>query len=184
MVSLMLTAGLCAGVQAQAQDEEAQPVALNMTAVDLVFEADPKHTEEFHKYFFFHKDGVSFDQARDEIGECNVYQTGPAGAEGETFLIVPRFVSLSETQSYKPYVYNSNDGGVVGAIIGDIISASILKKNKAQRWRRCMEFKGYDRYGLSKDLWKTISKVGDDQYIQIHANIASGPKPQAEKLLP
>ncbi len=157
---------------------------LKWTAQDLVFEADPSHTEEFHKYHFFHKSGVSYDQAVLDFGECNVFRKGPVGKEGETFHVVPQFVSLSETQSYRPYVYNPNSGGVVGAVIGEIVGAPIIQKAKAQRMRKCMEYKGYDRYGLSKKLWKRIMKVEDADLVRINASIASGPKPKTEKLLP
>ena len=155
-----------------------------MTAEDLVFEASEKHTEEFHKYFYFHKAGLSHQQALTEIGECHVYQDGPVGSEGEVVNIVPRFVSLSESQSYKPYVYNDQGGGVVGAVIGSMIAGPILQKNRAQRYRKCMEYKGYDRYGISKDLWKTFNTgiAGDD--LKMQASIASGPKPKTEKILP
>jgi len=160
------------------------PDPLKMTAADLTFEADEKHTKEFHKYFYFHKDGLGYDQALNEIGECNVYQEGPIAGGNEAVPIVPRFVSLSESQSYVPYVYNDMGGGVVGAIIGDMMAAPILQKNKAQRFRKCMEYKGYDRYGVSKDVWKTFTRVDPDDYVEIMASIASGPKPTAEKILP
>ncbi len=179
IIALMLMSGFYSGVYAQTPPEPAP-----MTAADLEFEPDEKHTEEFHKYFFFHKTGVSLDQALNDIGECYVYRKGPIGKEGQVMNIVPRFVSLSENQSYKPYVYNPNDGGAVGAIIGDIVGASILKKAKAQRLRKCMEYKSYDRYGLSKELWKKISDVSQDDYVKINAHIASGPQPTTKKLLP
>ncbi len=166
---------------ALAQDADDVP---KWTAEDLVFEASPEHTEEFHKYHFFHKEGVSYDQALLDIGECNTFRKGPIGKEGETFHIVPQFVSLSETRSYKPYVYNPNSGGVVGAVIGEIVGAPIVLKAKAQRMRKCMQYKGYDRYGLSKKLWKKIMKVEDADLVKINARIASGPKPKTERLLP
>jgi len=174
----------CAALISTNAFAQTPPDDLKVTAADLVFEASEKHTEEFHKYFYFHKEGVSFETARNEIGECHVYQDGPVGGEGEVVAIVPRFVSLSENQSYKPYVYNDQGGGVVGAIIGGMIAGPILQKNRAQRYRKCMEYKGYDRYGISKDLWKTFSKgvPGDDLIMQ--ASIASGPKPKTEKILP
>lgn len=171
--------GLSSQVSAQSSEN-----VTNLTAADLIFEADEKHTKEFHKYFFFHKQGVSFDQALNDFGECNVYQDGPAGSEDMIINIMPRFVSLSEKESYKPYVYNQNDGGVVGAIIGDIVGAPILQKNRAQRLRKCMEYKSYDRYGISKDKWKLIHKSATNNYVEISASIASGPSPKTEKLLP
>lgn len=184
--TLILTAGMSLGLSAlaTAQDDKDADDVLTWTAENLVFEASEEHTEEFHKYHFFHKPGVSYDQALEDFGECSVFRKGPIGKEGEVFNITPNFVSLSETQSYKPYVYNPNSGGVVGAVIGEIVGAPLVQKAKAQRLRICMEFKGYDRYGLSKKLWKTIMKVEDADFVKINAHIASGPKPKTEKLLP
>jgi len=178
-IALMLSLGASSLAAAQSSVDSTK-----LTAADLVFEADEKHTKEFHKYFFFHKDGVSYDQALNDFGECDVYQRGPIGSTEVTFTILPRFVSLSENQSYKPYVYNPNDGGVVGAIVGDIVNAPILQKNEAQRLRKCMEYKSYDRYGISKERWKLIHKAKPPNYVKISASIASGPKPTTEKILP
>jgi len=178
-IALMLSLGTSSIAAAQSSVDSTK-----LTAADLVFEADEKHTEEFHKYFFFHKEGVSYDQALNDIGACNVYQKGAVGSEGEIVPIVPRFGSLSETSSYKPYVYNENSGGLVGAVIGDIVGGPILQKNRAQRYRKCMEYSGYDRYGISKDKWKRLQKSTPNDYVKVNASVASGPKPKTEKLLP
>ena len=153
-----------------------------VSAADLNFEIEEKHSEEFHKYFYFHRSGVSFEAAKAEIGECYEYRNGPAGMEGQFINIVPTFVSLSEKQVNVPYV--QNEAGLVGMVIGDIVSASLVLKNQGQRMRKCMEYKGYDRYGLSKDLWKQITNIDAATYIDVHARIASGPAPSAEKILP
>lgn len=160
----------------------AQDAADNMPPPDLSFEITEKDSEEFHKYFYFHKEGVSYETAFEEISECNIYQKGPIGSEGDFIVIMPTFVSLGENQTYVPWV--PNEAGLVGVIMSDIFSGPLVLKNRGQRMRKCMEYKGYDRYGLSKDLWKTVNKISPDEYVKVHAKIASGPKPTNEKILP
>lgn len=159
-----------------------------LTAQDLIFEADKKHTEEFHKYFFFHKQGVTYDQALDDFAECNIYQNGPVGSEGDTVIFTPSFVSLSESQSYTPRLKEQKNNGIIGdaivSLVGDITAAPILLKYRSQRLRKCMEYKNYDRYGLSKDKWRLIHQSKTGNFVKISASIASGPAPKTEKILP
>lgn len=173
--NLVATLWLAPNVFAQDTPSETQPP-------DLAFEITEKDSEEFHKYFYFHKDGISYEDAYMDIDECNIYQNGPIGTEGDFVIIMPTFVSLGETQTYLPWV--PNETGVVGVIMADIFAGPLVLKNRGQRMRKCMEYKGYDRYGLSKDLWKTVNRISPDEYVKVHAKIASGPKPQNEKILP
>ena len=59
--------------------------------------------------------------------------------------------------------------------------------------RNCMYYKGYDRYGLEKDLWQEFNfEEGNSreeaesraQKLMMQARVASGPKPEQEALQP
>ena len=57
--------------------------------------------------------------------------------------------------------------------------------------RRCMGYKGYERYGLNKDLWQEFNFEegfsGEEEskrqaMLAQQAKVASGPKPEAKEL--
>ncbi|MBQ0772939.1 MAG: hypothetical protein KBT59_13905, partial [Sphingomonadales bacterium] len=85
-------------------------------------------------------------------------------------------------------------GGAIGNLMADAIFGS-AERRKVRRinMRRCMAFKGYDRYGLEKDLWQAFhfeegfGSVDDDkrrEYLLKQAKVASGTKPEQEVLQP
>ena len=155
----------------------------NWTAENLIFEPNTSFSEDFQIYHFFHKSGISRDQASQNFGECNVYRQGPKLEPGSRPNTIPRRVSLFEDQAYVPYVHNPNDNLVVD-VISAIAGGFSDERSQALRLRKCMEYKGYDRYGLSKDLWLQIMDVPDADRVRINASIASGPTPETAKLLP
>lgn len=83
-------------------------------------------------------------------------------------------------------------GGVIGSVLVDAIFGSAQRR--AQRrinMRNCMGFKGYQRYGLSGDLWKKFNfqegngrKKEDvrNEAMELQALVASGQKPTTKEL--
>jgi hypothetical protein len=52
--------------------------------------------------------------------------------------------------------------GAVGGMIGNAMAMAIFGSAEKRRLRRvnmrkCMSFKGYERYGLSKELWEKFN---------------------------
>jgi hypothetical protein len=52
------------------------------------------------------------------------------------------------------------------------------------RFRMCMGFKDYTRYGATKDLWIRIVGGDTEHAILVQAKIASGPRPAAAPIEP
>ena len=85
-------------------------------------------------------------------------------------------------------------GGVIASIMIDAIFGSAeRRKQKRVNVRNCMFYKGYDRYGLEKDLWQAfnfeegLSKENADKReaaLLKQARVASGNTPAQEVLLP
>ena len=73
------------------------------------------------------------------------------------------------------------------------MAAGERRKQRRINMRNCMYYKGYDRYGLEKDLWQEFNfEEGNSreeaesraQKLMMQARVASGPKPEQEALQP
>ena len=74
-----------------------------------------------------------------------------------------------------------------------IFGSAERRRIKRVNLRNCMFFKGYDRYGLEKDLWQAFHfeeglsrENAEDRAAALmkQARVASGPKPALEVLEP
>lgn len=156
------------------------PDAASVPYPDLAFEPTPEITDTYDKYFYFHREDVSFEDALADIRDCDSLARGLNSGMGYQ-------------QTYSPY---GGLAGVAGGAIGNAMVSAIFgsaEKRRIRRvnLRRCMDFKGYERYGLEKDLWQEFNFEegfsGEDEYVRQSAIIqqalvASGPKPTTEGL--
>lgn len=123
---------------------------------------------DFDKYFYFHRADTSFEQALTDIRECDGYARG-----------------LSSPYGYQdaPYPYAGTLAGAAGGAIGNLMVSLIfgsaeLRKARRTNMRRCMNYKGYDRHGLNKDVWQQfhfeegLRKVDEDERQQMLAKQA------------
>lgn len=134
---------------------------------------------DFDKYYFFHRADTDFATAYADIAECDGYARG-----------------LQSGISYAQTPYNYSLSGAVGGAIGTAIAIAIFGSAEKRRLRRvnmraCMNFKGYDRYGLSKQLWdefnfeEGLSSVANDKrqtFLKIQALVASSSAPKGKVL--
>jgi hypothetical protein len=72
--------------------------------------------------------------------------------------------------------------GLIGMGIAAIFISEAEDGNARATVRKCMTYKHYDRYGLSRTLFKKIEEGTDAQRLGRWALLASGPAPQAEAL--
>jgi hypothetical protein len=190
---LAMLASLPAAVQAQAIKTE--PPMKSFTAAEieavempnLAYTPDPVIAADFDKYFFFHREGTDFSQAYADITECDSL------ASGINFYMGASDAAIASAMSQ----YGALAGGIGGAIGGlmaDAIFGSAERRRiKRINLRNCMYFKGYDRYGLEKDLWQAFhfeeglsreNAKDREAALLKQARVASGPKPQFEVLEP
>lgn len=190
---LAMLASLPAAVQAQAIKTE--PPMKSFTAAEieavempnLAYTPNPVIAADFDKYFFFHREGTDFSQAYADITECDSL------ASGINFYMGASDAAIASAMSQ----YGALAGGIGGAIGGlmaDAIFGSAERRRiKRINLRNCMYFKGYDRYGLEKDLWQAFhfeeglsreNAKDREAALLKQARVASGPKPQFEVLEP
>ena len=154
---------------------------------DLAYAPDPTIAADFDKYFFFHRADTSFDQAYADITECDSL------ASGINFYMGADSAAVSSAMNQ----YGALAGGIGGAIGGlmaDAIFGSAERRRiKRINLRNCMFYKGYDRYGLEKELWQAFhfeeglsreNAKDREAALMKQARVASGPKPKLEVLEP
>lgn len=147
------------------------------------FTATEEDIKDFDKNYYFHREGVDFDTAFADIKECDDLAVGVTRYGGTVY-------------------YGSTLAGGIGAVIGTAIVQGIFgsaerKKTKRISMRNCMAFKGYNRYGLSKDLMKgfdymdkykkdksitLLEATEDEAILYSSARVASGPTPKSEMI--
>lgn len=186
---MALRAGAAACVWASVA-ASAEPAVDPMTAVpdpasvkmpELAFASTPEIEGDFDKYYYFHRDGTSFTEALADLRDCDGFASGLTS--GYTYQAVP-------------YPYTYTVAGAAGGVIGNAMVAAIFgsaEKRRIRRFnmRRCMNFKGYDRYGIEKGLWQEFNFEegfsGEDEEVRQaklaqQALVASGAKPAAKAL--
>lgn len=109
----------------------------------LAFTSDGTEAADFDKYYAFHRADTDFATAYGDIAECDGYARGLQSGIG---------------YMQAPYPYAGTMAGAVGGAIGNVMAVMIFGSAEKRRLRRvnmrtCMHFKGYQRYGLPKDLW-------------------------------
>ena len=155
------------------------------------FKPTQSDIRRFDDYFYFHKDGVSYERAFADLDQCRRY-----GMVAQGLAITPTVVPLGGLlvkDAPKPGMfdptYNTNTfgsplGSAIGYALVSMIAASYLDELAQGTIRRCMMWKGYSRYGTSRALWKEIDKGNDAEKLVRRALLASGLKPAMAALDP
>jgi hypothetical protein len=188
-----LLASLPVAVQAQAIKTEPPMKVFTAAEVEavampsLAYTPDPTIAADFDKYFFFHRPETDFAHAYADITECDSL------ASGINFYMGANDAAIASAMSQ----YGALAGGIGGALGGlmaDAIFGSAERRRiKRINLRNCMFYKGYDRYGLKKDLWQEFhfeeglsreNAKDREAALLKQARVASGPKPALEVLEP
>lgn len=151
--SLAVAAALTGAAQSARAAEPATPSPLpasdpaKVELADLSQATTAEDEADFDKYFYFHRADTSFAQALADIRECDGYARGLASPYG---------------YQDAGYPYAGTMAGALGGAIGNAIVAMVfgsaeLRKARRTNMRRCMNYKGYDRFGLNKQVWQTFN---------------------------
>lgn len=164
-------------------EEEIAAVAMP----SLSFVENDKAAADYDKYFYFHRPATNFDRAFADVTECDALSSGLSYYRGADSSAV-----ASAMSQYG--VLAGGLGGAIGGLMADAIFGSAeRRKQRRMNIRNCMFYKGYDRYGLEKDLWQEfnfeegLSREEADKRkaaLMMQARVASGPKPDQEVLAP
>lgn len=112
----------------------------------------------FDKYYFFHRDDVSFASALADLRECDDFArgavtvsrlSGPVAIYGNS--VFPRADGSGETGS------NVSFRGPSVTALGDAFLSADARKARRINMRRCMHYKGYQRFGIDKTLWQKFN---------------------------
>jgi len=159
------------------------PALLRMPVLSFV--PSPEIEADYAKYFYFHRANTSFAEAYADIRECdalssgsNIYRGADSGAMGGVMA------------QYGPLA--GGLGGAIGSAIADAIFGSAARREQRRtNMRNCMGFKGYQRFGISGELWKAFNfeeglgrkqeGVRDDA-LALQALVAAGPEPTTKEL--
>lgn len=147
----------------------------------LDYTPDGTEAADFDKYYAFHRDDTDFATAYADIAECDGYARGLQSGVSDVAV---------------PYPYAGTMAGAIGGAIGNAMAQAIFGSAEKRRLRRvnmrtCMNFKGYDRYGLPKSLWdefnfeEGLSGVNNEKrqrYLKQQALVASSGKFQGKVL--
>lgn len=164
---------------------EAEVAAVAMPVV--AFEASAEDIDNFDKYFFFHRPDTSFDQAYADVMECDALSSGISiyrGADAGAIAAASAQYGLAA---------GAIGGVLAGAFVDAVFGSAERRKLQRQNMRTCMGFKGYNRYGLEKELWQEFNFAEGNgreevatrsRALLMQARVASGPRPQGEVLEP
>jgi hypothetical protein len=155
--------------------------AQSVTMPKLDFTSDGTEAADFDKYYVFHRADTDFATAYGDIAECDNYARG---------------LQSGMRDMQVPYPYAGTMAGALGGAIGSAVAMAIFGSAEKRRLRRvnmrtCMNFKGYDRYGLPRALWddfnfeEGLSGVNEEKrqhYLKQQALVASSGKLQGKVL--
>lgn len=148
----------------------------------LDFTPTAQDAANYDKYFYFQRDDTGFAEAYEDLLECDALASGINFHTGGDM----------SPALYQYGVLGAAIGGAIGSAISDAIYGSAGRRRiRRVNMRNCMGFKGYRRYGLSKDLWEAFNfEEGNGrkemgvrkEALMKQALVASGPKPQQTPL--
>ena len=155
------------------------PASVTMPKLDFV--ATPADVDTFDKYYVFYRADTGFETALADLRDCDGFASG---------------LSSGYQNQATPYPYAGTMAGAAGGVIGNLMVAAIFgsaEKRRLRRvnMRRCMGYKGYDRFGLSKDLWQEFNfeegfsgeaEEKRQAMLAQQAKVASGPRPTTKEL--
>lgn len=159
---------------ASAQQQPDRPAPESVTLPDMSSSSDPAIAGDGWKYFYFHKQGVSYDHAYADFNECYRFLPSPGASPA-----LPMFAPWREKPGSRP-ITATPAYGLVGSIIGGMVAGPIERRARQSRMRRCLEPRGYVRYPLAKDSWEKLIDNYSERSIAMQAKAASGPRPNAE----
>jgi hypothetical protein len=148
-----------------------QPDPAIIAPLEMAFAETPAMVKDYDKYFYFHRQSMSFVEALTDLRECDARARGIW--QGKT--------ARGEAPGRTAY-----------GLVGDLANALIfVPAQDRANLRRCMSFKGYARYGVPKALWESfnlqhIETATPEREIQMslarQALVASGPQPASRAL--
>ena len=179
LMGLAVTSLAWGTASAQTTESPALPDPASIQLPDVTAGMPERDSSGEAKYFYFHRAGISIERAATDIAECIGYGSPPIPpVRLAAFVLLDETVPQGGPLPIPMY-------GMVGAVIGAIITPSLNRRNMMSGMRICMGYKNYKRYPTTKEAYLALYE-GDDARLSVLmlAKLASGPTPQAESLAP
>jgi len=152
----------------------------NVLQPELAFEETRRTISNYHKYFYFHREGTEFAVAYSDIRECDLRARGLWQADAVYGLPKERAVDPNDT------FLAAVSSPLVSGLVAALAAPADARRERRFGLRRCMFFKGYSRYGLSRKVFDRFNyEATDDELTEVEpqqAIVASGERPEAESL--
>jgi hypothetical protein len=139
---------------------------------DLSGSKSPSVVKDGWKFFFFHKSDVSFVEAHADFSDCYRF----LAPSGYVDVLQSSFVPWREENPSKGRVVRNGYaplGGVIMKVFN--LESGLARGDRQAKMRRCMEPRGYKRYGVAQDIWENMTSMKEQEAIAMQAKIASGP---------
>jgi len=185
VVFLTLRSPVFAEEPALAPLERPSPASVSVQNLPLPSsQADRRGSDD---YFYFHKSGVTYEVAFADLDQCRLYVLTSSWVTG-----APRFVPLGANVVQMPTIPAGKTAPSANApqyrLVGWFLAAAIVQPAWEEHGRdvnrRCMSFKGYRRYAVSRTVFEQIDVGTDAEKLARMALIASGPQPQTGEVGP
>lgn len=168
--ALAVLMGGAAPASAQA---DAPPDPATVTLPDLTPPRDPRAIKNGWKHFYFHKAGVTYEQAYADFSQCYRYLP-VANADPN----LPMFAPWREAPGVDK-IYPTNNYGLIGMGIAALFAGTLQRKAYQSRLIRCLETRGYVRYPLAESVWRELVDDYSERSIAAQAKAAALPAPDA-----
>jgi hypothetical protein len=151
-----------------------QPDPSSVSSPATSFAETPLTIKNYDKYFYFYREGVRFSEALSDLRECDSRSRG-----------------IWSGRSNSEYKGSSGYGLAADLAVTLIFGPAQDRAVRRANMRRCMFYKGYERYGLPKEQWEAfnLQRIVNDtpeRDVQIslarQALLASGPLPATQAL--
>ena len=168
----LAVAALFGAASAASAQTPIPPDPATLTMPDMTPTRDRDVIEDGWKHFYFHKTGVSYEEAYADLAEC--YRFLPVLGVPNT---LPGFTPWNEPLIGRPVAAGPNPYGLIGVGIAAVVAGPLERRAYQSRMRRCMEPRGYVRYPLREEVWERLLDDYSARSIALQALAASGPTP-------
>jgi hypothetical protein len=162
---------LCSSVAFAQEKDDLQASSISVIP-DLSGSRMPSVVKDGWKFFFFHRSGVSFADAHADFSDCYRF----IAPSGYVDVIESSFVPWREESTRRDRAVRNGYaplGGVIMKVFN--LEDSLAQGDRQAKMRRCMEPRGYKRYGVAKGIWEKMANMQVEEAISMQAKIASGP---------
>ncbi len=182
--SLRLLVLICLAIGAPAHAEDyikstprPDPGAVSIPALQGA--ADSDGVRSYDKFYVYWRRDTSYETAFSDLDQCRIY-----GLQMKIVATTPMYAPLGASEIHKPEAPVAYQSGIVGGLIAGYFIDQAQKEGYIQTEKRCMAYKGYGRFGVSRANWTQIMNGAAADVLARRALIAAGLRPATQSVDP